>query len=142
MPASGKSTYARELVAQGYKRVNKDDLRAMIDSSVWSPENERFIYAIRNSIISKALHSGANVVVDDTNCRVKDVKEIAKLARDIDPNVEVRVALFNTPYEVCKERNSKRIGKEKVPEDALQRLHKLLQLNLVVEEENENEFPK
>lgn len=31
LPASGKSTYAKELVNKGWKRVNKDDLRAMID---------------------------------------------------------------------------------------------------------------
>lgn len=34
LPASGKSTYAKELVLKSpgkYKRINKDDLRAMVD---------------------------------------------------------------------------------------------------------------
>ena len=32
LPASGKTKYARELQADGWKRVNKDDLRDMIDN--------------------------------------------------------------------------------------------------------------
>ncbi len=48
LPASGKSTYARKLVADSqshkrkWKRANKDDLRAMIDDSNWSKTNEKF----------------------------------------------------------------------------------------------------
>ena len=40
LPASGKSTYAKELVSKGWKRVNKDDLRSMIDGGKWSKKNE------------------------------------------------------------------------------------------------------
>jgi len=44
LPASGKSTYAKELVAKGnWKRINKDDLRAMLDCSKWSKANEKFV---------------------------------------------------------------------------------------------------
>ena len=37
LPASGKSTWAKEQVSQNpgqYKRVNKDDLRAMLDCTL------------------------------------------------------------------------------------------------------------
>lgn len=42
LPASGKSTWAKNLVLKDstYKRINKDDLRAMLDASKFSKENE------------------------------------------------------------------------------------------------------
>lgn len=66
LPASGKTTYARELVSTGWKRVNKDDLREMLDSSVWSKDNEAFVNSVWRNVIKEALYVG-NVVVDDTN---------------------------------------------------------------------------
>lgn len=138
----GKTTFARELVSLGYKRVNKDDLRVMFDSSEYSRENEVFIYLARKQLISLALRNGHDVVVDDTNCQAKDVKEIAKLARKVQPTVDVRVATFTTPFEVCVERNSKREGKVKVPVEALQRQHKLLQSNPECKELSMEGFPR
>ena len=39
LPASGKTTEAKRLVIEeNFKRVSKDDLRAMIDNSKWSKE--------------------------------------------------------------------------------------------------------
>ena len=50
--ASGKSTYAKQLVEKlGWKRVNKDDLRAMVDNSIWSDKNEKEILTARRSRI-------------------------------------------------------------------------------------------
>lgn len=43
LPASGKSTWTRELIDKNpekYKRINKDDLRAMLDNGKWSNKNE------------------------------------------------------------------------------------------------------
>ena len=41
LPASGKSTWARQKVKESngtLKRINKDDIRAMVEDSKWSPE--------------------------------------------------------------------------------------------------------
>ena len=46
LPASGKSTWAKLEVARSKgktKRINKDDLRDMIDAGTWSKENEKNI---------------------------------------------------------------------------------------------------
>ena len=42
LPASGKSTWAKQYLDDnpGTKRVNKDDLRAMLDNGKWSKRNE------------------------------------------------------------------------------------------------------
>jgi len=55
--ASGKSTRAKEQVEnnQKMKRVNKDDLRAMLDNSRYSKANEKIVIATRNTIIQEAL---------------------------------------------------------------------------------------
>lgn len=70
LPASGKSTWAKQQVLEGngrVKRVNKDDLRAMIDAGQWSKHNEKQILDIRNKIVDYYLSKGYDVIVDDTN---------------------------------------------------------------------------
>lgn len=68
IPASGKSTWAKEKAKDGrYKRINKDDLRAMIDGGKWSRSNEKKIIEIRNLMIDNFLEGGFHVIVDDTN---------------------------------------------------------------------------
>lgn len=138
IPASGKSTYARKLVEKGYKRVNRDDLRAMVDSSKWSKANEKLIKSMERAMVSYMLLAGENVIVDDTNCDLRTVEEWAALARTVNPSVEVRVALFNTPLAVCLERNAKREGVARVPDPALQRLHRVLQSSLEDGEQKAN----
>lgn len=56
---------------QLYKRINKDDLRAMIDGGKWSPKNEKFIIEMRDWMVDLAMLSGYNVIVDDTNYNQK-----------------------------------------------------------------------
>lgn len=71
LPASGKSTWAKEFILSqptgAWKRVNKDDLRAMIDAGKWSHGNEQFIIQVRDTLVEIALKKGINVIVDDTN---------------------------------------------------------------------------
>ena len=70
LPASGKSTYANELIDFNdgrYKRVNKDSLRAMIDNGHWSKLREKIIIETEEVLVRKFLSQGYNVIVDDTN---------------------------------------------------------------------------
>ena len=58
LPASGKTTWAKELMEKEpgeWKRINKDDLRAMLDNGRWSHINERFVIELRDHIILQAL---------------------------------------------------------------------------------------
>ena len=84
LPASGKTTAAKALVASpvmSVKRVNKDDLRAMIDGGRWSPDNEKMIVAVRDDLVSYFLSAGHHVVVDDTNFVSKHEARLRDLAR-------------------------------------------------------------
>jgi len=120
--ASGKSTYAKQLVdTLGWKRVNKDDLRAMIDNGKWSDKNEKEILKTRDSLISRWLIEGYSVVVDDTNFahkHIDSVKETVDLVNALkDKNIEFEILDFNTPLYECIERDSKRekpVGKKTI----------------------------
>lgn len=114
LPASGKSTYAKNLVEKdNYKRVNKDDLRAMLDNSKWSKSNEKFILEVRDLIIVEALAAGKNVVVDDTNLSPKHVPHLKELTASFNPVVEEK--FFDTPLAECIRRDMLRpepVGKK------------------------------
>ena len=88
LPAAGKSQWAKaQLLAypNKYKRVNKDDLRALIDGDKYSFENEKFILSVRDDIIKKALLKKKSVIVDDTNFPVggKHYKRMCEIAQEI-----------------------------------------------------------
>jgi len=107
LPASGKSTWSKDYISkhQGWKRVNKDDLRAMMDKS-WSKENEGFVLETRDSIIVRALKAGKSIIVDDTNLADKHEKHIRKIAEDHGADFEVR--WFKTSLEQCLINDKKR----------------------------------
>lgn len=108
LPASGKSTYAKELVSKGWKRVNKDDLRAMIDSSKWSKENEKNIIEARDLLVIQYLDSGFNVVVDDTNFADIHAETLAEIADNCDNDVTFEVMFIDTPLIECIRRDALR----------------------------------
>lgn len=113
LPASGKSTYAKDLADKGWIRVNKDDLRAMLNNSKWSKRNERRVIQLRDKIVFDALAANESVVVDDTNFAPIHEQELSRIARELGADFEVR--FFDTPLEVCIKRDAKRangVGKD------------------------------
>lgn len=115
LPASGKSTYAKELVAKqpgSWKRINKDDLRAMLDVSYHSKGNEKFVLKTRDWLITQALESGKHVVIDDTNLASKHEARIRKLAKEYAETtgheIRVEVKFFDVPLEECIKRDLNR----------------------------------
>jgi predicted kinase len=116
LPASGKSTWAKELLAKesNWKRINKDDLRAMLDNGTWSRSKEEFILKVRNAIIRTAMIDGYNVIVDDTNFGTKHEDKIKQIVAESnkfghDDQYEVEIKDFtDVPLEECIKRDSKR----------------------------------
>jgi predicted kinase len=107
LPASGKSTYAKDLVrTRDYYRVNKDELRAMVHESRWGKEREKFILHWRDDIVRDALGGFHNVVVDDTNFAPKHEATLRAIAKVY--NAEFEVKFFDTPVEECIARDLKR----------------------------------
>lgn len=110
LPASGKSTWAKGQVEKFpalYKRVNKDDLRAMIDAGGWSKSREQFVLRVRNQIVREALTAGYSIIVDDTNFSPKHKETMETIAKEY-PGTVVEVMQFDTPLLECLERDRKR----------------------------------
>lgn len=109
LPGSGKSTWAKELQQSNpgaYKRVNKDDLRNMLDNGQWSKHNESFVLKVRDFIIEQALEDGKHVIVDDTNLHPKHYEKVTEIAQG-KALVEIQDFTHVTPEE-CIERDLKR----------------------------------
>ncbi|MBL1210413.1 AAA family ATPase [Geminocystis sp. GBBB08] len=116
LPASGKSTFAKEILLKEpgrWVRVNKDLLREMAHASYWSEGNEKFIIKLRNQIILMALEEGKHVIIDDTNFgkHIEKIKELVKGKAE----VKINDSFFKTPVEECIKRDLKRpnsVGKD------------------------------
>lgn len=116
LPASGKSTFAKDLLLSEpgrWVRTNKDLLREMAHASYWTPANEKFIIKLRNTIILMALEAGKNVVVDDTNFgeHIEHIKELVK-GKAL---VEINNSFLQVPVDECIRRDLQRsnsVGKD------------------------------
>lgn len=123
LPASGKSTWAKEQVLKSNgrtKRVNKDDMRAMIDNSLWSKENEKNILAIRDNIVKHYLLSGYDVIVDDTNLTPNHEARLRKICEENDYEFEIK-SFLGVPLGTCIARNAERVNP--VPENAIRSMY-------------------
>jgi predicted kinase len=120
LPASGKSTWAKNKVEQSpntIKRVNKDELRAMLDNSYFSKGNEKFVLNIQDMIIKEALENGKHVIVDNTHLAPKHEARIRELIKGL-AVLEI-VDFRHVSLETCIDRDLKRFNSvgEKVIRD-------------------------
>lgn len=104
LPAAGKSTWAK---AQNAYRVNKDDLRAMMNNGKWSKINEAYILKVRDAIIELHLLDKNDVIVDDTNLALKHEATLRILAMKHEAGFVVKDFTDVDPY-TCIERDAKR----------------------------------
>jgi predicted kinase len=111
LQGSGKTTWARNWVAldrANRVRVNRDDLRQMVDKGVYEHGvTEGRIIAARDALITTWLMRGLSVVSDDTNLAARQVKDLAKLAHYRAYPWNVR-DFTDVPVEVCIERDMSR----------------------------------
>jgi predicted kinase len=122
LPGSGKSTETfRDVVNdyQGTVRVNRDDIRKMLHKSVWlGKTTEGNVIAARNDLLRGAMKRNVPLVIsDDTNLDTDVVKQLAKIAEFF--GYEIVVRDFDTPLDVCIERDAKREGTERVGEKVI-----------------------
>lgn len=108
LPASGKSTYAKELCAKylNFIRINKDDIRAMMVSEFSKPREE-IVLAMRDQAIVSAVEKGFGVVIDDTNFEPKHKERVLQLIKHR-KTTEFVEKFFDVPLSVCLERNRTR----------------------------------
>lgn len=109
LPASGKSTWAKEKINENsnYIRINKDDIRESITGK-WTSKKEKNVISIRNSLIKTGISLGKNVIIDDTNLNPKHEQCLKTLAQELGVEFEVNDSFLKVPVEECVERDIKR----------------------------------
>ncbi|WP_371793116.1 AAA family ATPase [Streptomyces sp. NBC_01471] len=124
LPASGKTTWARSWTAEnraGRVRVNRDDLRAMLNSSEHiKGVTEKRVMAVRDATILELLHQGYDVVCDDTNLPQRVARDLARLADRAGAALDVH-DFTHVLLDTCLERDAAR--EASVGEDTIRGLH-------------------
>lgn len=143
LPGSGKTTVAHDRIERRKKkiygeiptsvpanqipitRVNKDDIRAELETKAWqwSQENEKDVILIRDSRIRQALSFGFDVISDDTNFG-KHEATLRKLAEDCHADFAVDDSFCQVPIEECIRRDGLRVGKAQVGEAVIRGMAK------------------
>lgn len=111
LQASGKSTWARDLLKKEsgkWKRINRDLIRELLDDSVWSPENERFVVKVRDMLMTESLKKGFSVIIDDTNLKRKNFDDIVEVIRRTNLDVHVMEKFFPIELEEAIKRDAGR----------------------------------
>ena len=118
---SGKTTYAKqwaEVDPTHRIRFNYDDIRNML-GKYWVPSREHILKRIRIAIISEAMESGYDIIVDNMNLNPKEVAWYEGVVKEFNErrgNTYHIVFLdFKTPVEECIKRDKSRehpVGEE------------------------------
>lgn len=89
LPASGKSTKAKELLKQGNTvRLNKDLIRKMLHMNKFSGKNEKLTISTERKLAENFLKEGLNVIIDDTNLNPKVVNYWKELSKTLEVKLE------------------------------------------------------
>lgn len=126
---SGKSTWAKQWCHEDPKhrvRFNNDDIRNML-GDYWVPDREKLVTEAKANMITFALITGYDVVVDNMNLNPKEDMWIRTLCTNIEKDKGIHVDIeykdFFIPVEECIRRDAMRtnpIG-EKVIKDTWRR---------------------
>lgn len=130
LPASGKSTYAKEFLLNNpsYRRVNKDSIRSMVNFSVWTHQGEILIQNIRDAIIFEILDAGYDVVIDDTNLQQVHIDRFIHIAAQY--NITIEFKYFDISIDECIRRDTTRDMQSRVGEKVIRRLWNSRTVNL------------
>lgn len=119
VPASGKSTFAREWVSadpDNRIEVNRDNIREMMGfPGRGSKDQEKMVTDIHRAMIASAADSGKSVIVSDTNMVARFVKPIIRMG--IDAGMDVEIKDFKIDFDTAVNRDRHRA--DSVGEDVI-----------------------
>ena len=120
-PACGKTTFVKNQSLKG-NHISRDKIRFSLledGESYFGKEDLVFDEYVKQ--IQESLDAGHRTYADATHLNEKSRNKL--LDRLNLENVDIYMVVFNTTLNECLERNSKREGREKVPETALKRMY-------------------
>jgi predicted kinase len=117
LPGSGKSTWRKTKVAQGYKGavINPDDIRKIVFGVYFDPKKEHDIRGYIYRKLRRALSKGESICFDATNVKKKRRQALIKLGHEY--NAYIEAIYFKVPSEVVLKRNVERPADERVPSE-------------------------
>lgn len=127
LPASGKSTFAEDVVKHAPRTVNtnRDDLRFMMYGVYFGePIDENEVTNVQHGIINNALKKDKDVIVSDTNLNKRFVKSLVKIAEKWGAQVEFEY--FDVPLSELIARDEERacMGKRAVGREVIEGMAK------------------
>lgn len=107
IPASGKSTWAREFIKgkESWIIVNRDSVRNML-GDYWAPAREGLVDLIEEDIMISSSNLNYNIIVDATNLNPLTILKWEKFAED--NNMEIEFRRFNIALDEAIRRDSLR----------------------------------
>lgn len=134
LPASGKSTFAREFIKgkKDWVRVNNDELGGMMFGETFAEGRSKQIDKMREDIIQKFMEERLNIIVDNTNLHPKHKENYTNLVNvwNVTHEHDNKPELYkfdikdfsNVPLKDCIMRNKKRDNP--VPDKVIYMMHK------------------
>jgi predicted kinase len=108
LPASGKSTWCKEFIRKNpqWVKIGRDDFRYMLqDKSMLDFKGESLVTKLCFETAKTAISSGYNVLIDNTHLRITYIEDAA---RELNEVADISYQYFDTPLEVCIERDKER----------------------------------
>lgn len=111
--ASGKTTWASELIRQGWRDINRDWIRFNLvkPGANWSnykfnKTNETAVTEIQGKMIMESWTAGENIIISDTNLNAGTRQGLIKKLEDLGYEVELKT--FPVSFEVALKRDNLR----------------------------------
>lgn len=132
IPGSGKSTWAREWVAEQSRRiiVCRDDIRNML-GDYWVPKREALVTAIEEDSVTRAIERGYSVCIDACHVKPKYIKkwrESVLMFRHEGYDIDFKIIQFNVDKHVAITRDEQR--ENPVGIEVINRMSNILEQNL------------
>ena len=111
--ASGKTTWAREMIKEGFRDINRDWIRFNIvaPGQDWSTykfngKNEKQVTEIHDKMIMESWSDGQNIIISDTNLNAGRRSRLINRLKDI--GFEVEIKSFPITREIAMKRDNLR----------------------------------
>lgn len=108
LPASGKSTWAKERIrkSENFVRINRDDIRMMLkNQGQLDPNLENMVTDIQHSIVNLALSRKQNIIIDNTHLKRKYITDMIE---KYNHRADIEFMVFDVPADKCIERDKLR----------------------------------
>ena len=127
-PGTGKSTFVANNLKDGFIWISRDRIRHSLleeGDDYFAKERKvfnQFILSINEAIMWDEY---PNIIIDATHLTKASRAKVLKRLASVD---EIRAIVMTTPLEIALERNAKREGRERVPDDVIKSMYDSFEL--------------